>query len=189
MPLFLQLFIEFFKIGLFAVGGGLATLPFLYNLAVVHPEWYNTSQLVDMVAVSESTPGPMGINMSTYVGFTTDGLFGAIMSTMGLVVPSIIVILIVAKLLEKFKTNESVQNVFYGIRPASMGLIASAALLVMKSALLDLDAYSASGSLMDLFKLKSIIFAVILLVALRKIKLHPIAFIAVAAVAGCIFKF
>ena len=93
--LIVRLFYEFFKIGLFAIGGGMATLPFLYNLAGTHPDWFNTSQLMDMVAVSESTPGPMGVNMSTYVGFTTGGVFGGVCATLGLVIPSIIVILIV----------------------------------------------------------------------------------------------
>ena len=120
--LIVRLFYEFFKIGLFAVGGGMATLPFLYNLAGTHPDWFNTSQLMDMVAVSESTPGPMGVNMSTYVGFTTGGVFGGVCATLGLVIPSIIVILIVAKILNKVKDNPTVQKVIYGIRPASMGL-------------------------------------------------------------------
>lgn len=189
MSLIVQLFIEFFKIGLFAVGGGLATLPFLYNLAVVHPEWYTTGQLVDMVAVSESTPGPMGINMSTYVGFTTSGILGGLAATIGLVVPSIIVILIIAKLLEKFKNSKIVQEIFYGIRPASMGLIAAAALLVMKEALFNIQGFEASHNIIDLFKFKSIIFGIVLLILIKKIKLHPVVFIALAAAAGCILKF
>ena len=94
----LLLFYEFFKTGLFAVGGGLATLPFLYDIAARHPEWFTVSQLADMLAVSESTPGPLGVNMATYVGYLTAGIPGAGAATMGLVAPSVIVILIVAGL-------------------------------------------------------------------------------------------
>lgn len=131
-------------------------------MAGTHPDWFNTSQLMDMVAVSESTPGPMGVNMSTYVGFTTGGIFGGVCATLGLVIPSIIVILIVAKILNKVKDNPTVQKVIYGIRPASMGLIAGAAVLVMKEALINVDLFKQTGNITDLFEIKSIIFAVIL---------------------------
>ena len=187
--LIVRLFYEFFKIGLFAIGGGMATLPFLYNLAGTHPNWFSTSQLMDMVAVSESTPGPMGVNMSTYVGFTTGGVFGGICATVGLVIPSIIVILIVAKILNKVKDNPTVQKVIYGIRPASMGLIAGAAVLVMKEALINVDLFKQTGNITDLFEIKSIIFAVILYILMVKYKKHPIMYIAFSAVIGCIIKF
>ena len=107
----LLLFYEFFKTGLFAVGGGLATLPFLYD-----PEWFTMSQLADMLAVSESTPGPLGVNMATYVGYLTAGIPGAVAATMGLVAPSVIVILIVAAFLKRFRESRLVNNVFYGLR-------------------------------------------------------------------------
>ena len=187
--LIVRLFYEFFKIGLFAIGGGMATLPFLYNLAGTHPDWFNTSQLMDMVAVSESTPGPMGVNMSTYVGFTTGGIFGGVCATLGLVIPSIIVILIVAKILNKVKDNPTVQKVIYGIRPASMGLIAGAAVLVMKEALINVDLFKQTGNITDLFEIKSIIFAVILYILMVKYKKHPIIYVAFSAVIGCIIKF
>ena len=99
----LLLFYEFFKTGLFAVGGGLATLPFLYDMAARHPEWFTVSQLADMLAVSESTPGPLGVNMATYVGYLTAGIPGAVAATIGLVAPSVIVILIVAAFLKRFR--------------------------------------------------------------------------------------
>lgn len=187
--LIVRLFYEFFKIGLFAIGGGMATLPFLYNLAGTHPDWFNTSQLMDMVAVSESTPGPMGVNMSTYVGFTTGGIFGGVCATLGLVIPSIIVILIVAKILNKVKDNPTVQKVIYGIRPASMGLIAGAAVLVMKEALINIDLFKQTGNIFDLFEIKSLIFAVILYIGMVKFKKHPIIYVAISALVGCIVKF
>ena len=109
------LFIEFFKTGLFSIGGGLATLPFLFQMSERYG-WFTTEQLTNMIAVSESTPGPIGINIATYVGFTTEnlGVFGAIFTTLSLVLPSIIVILIIAGFLEKFKENKYVKNAFYG---------------------------------------------------------------------------
>lgn len=182
------LFFEFFKIGLFSVGGGLATLPFLYDLCNTHPDWLSKSQLLDMVAVSESTPGALGINMATYVGYIVAKLPGAITTTLGLVVPSIIVIVTIAKFLDKFKGNPTVDKVFYGIRPASIGLIAAAGYLVIVESLLDVEAFS-SGGIMDLFKFKSIIFAVLLYVGMVKIKIHPIWFILISAIVGNIVVF
>jgi len=132
----LLLFYEFFKTGLFAVGGGLATLPFLYDMAARHPEWFTVSQLADMLAVSESTPGPLGVNMATYVGYLTAGIPGAVAATMGLVAPSVIVILIVAAFLKRFRESRLVNNVFYGLRPASAAMVAAAGLSVVGLALL-----------------------------------------------------
>ena len=110
----IQLFIEFFKTGLFAVGGGLATLPFLQDMAV-RTGWFTTAQLADMVAVSESTPGPIGVNMATYVGFTVAGVPGALVATLGLITPSIIIILIIAAFLQAFRNNRFVNAAFYGL--------------------------------------------------------------------------
>ena len=144
MMIFVRLFFEFFKAGLFAIGGGMATLPFLYNISD-KTGWFTYGQLADMVAISESTPGPMGVNMATYVGFTTAGPAGAVIATLGLITPSIIVILIIAGILKAFKTNKYVQNAFYGLRPASTGLIAAAGLSVLSLVLLHKDAFAASG--------------------------------------------
>lgn len=187
--IYLRLIYEFFKIGLFAVGGGLATLPFLHQLSEKYPEWFSIGQLMDMVAVSESTPGPMGVNMSTYVGFTTGGVFGGICSTLGLIIPSIIIIIIVASIFEKFKNSKTVEKLFYGIRPASMGLIAAAGFLVIKEALLNIPLFTQSGNITDLFRLKSILFAIILYAAFVKFNKHPIFYIAAAALAGIIIRF
>lgn len=186
--IYLRLLYEFFKVGLFAIGGGLATLPFLQNLSYKFG-WYSIQELMNMVAISESTPGPMGVNMSTYVGFKTGGVFGGICSTMGLVIPSIIIIIIVASIFNKFKNSPIVDKIFSGIRPASMGLIAAAGFLVMKEALFDISLFRESGIFTDLFKFKSIIFGIILYIALVKFNKHPIFYIIAAAVIGIIFKF
>ena len=193
MKLLLTLFFEFFKTGLFAVGGGMATLPFLYDMSARHPDWFSAAQLADMVAVSESTPGPIGVNMATYVGFETGGIAGAVIATLGLITPSIIVILIVARMLKAFRGNKTVDAVFYGLRPCSVGLIAAAGILVVRIALFRIDAYAASGVLTDLFNWKALALAAVLFVLTRAVKatkkLHPVAFILASAAVGVLFSF
>ena len=148
---YLQLFWEFFKAGLFAIGGGMATLPFLYDISDA-TGWYTHAQLADMVAISESTPGPVGVNMATYVGFTTAGVPGAVIATLGVVTPSIIVILIIAGFLKSFRKNRLVNRAFYGLRPASVGLIAAAILPIIDLSLLNLDLFQRSHRFLDLFQ-------------------------------------
>ena len=191
MILYLQLFWEFFKTGLFAVGGGMATIPFLYNMADP-PCWFTRNDVANMIAVGESTPGPIGVNMATYVGYVTGSgeggppfaILGAVVATLGLITPSIIVILIIALFLKAFRNNRYVDSAFYGLRPASTGLIAAAGLSVVAANLLDLEA--AFG--LDFFNIKGIILAVILWVLTNKVKqtkgLHPILFILASAVVG-----
>lgn len=189
--IYLQLFIEFFKVGLFSVGGGLATLPFLYNISD-RLGWYSYTDLANMVAISESTPGPIGINTATYVGNIVAGILGSITATIALIVPSIIIIIIISKFLNKFKDSKHVKNVFYGLRPASVGLIAAAGFSVITMSLLNLEQYNKTGILDDIFNIKAIIFAIILLIItnLKKTKkLHPVVFIVISALVGIVFKF
>jgi chromate transporter len=185
--IYLILFFEYFKIGLFSVGGGLATLPFLIDLSHKY-NWFDESMLADMVAVSQSTPGPLGVNMATYGGFDAAGLLGGVVATVGLITPSIIVILIVAKFLEKFKTNTVVQSVFNGLRPASVGLIAVAGYEVVKIALLNIDLYKVSKNIIDLINIKALILFVIIYYAIIKYKKHPVVYIGAAAMVGILFK-
>lgn len=187
MTLYLQLFWEFFKTGLFAVGGGLATLPFLYDMGSRYG-WFTTEDVADMVAVSESTPGPMGINMATYVGYKMLGIFGGAFTTLSLVLPSVVVIIIISKILKKFRESVIVQKVFYGLRPASTGLIAAAGLGVGKIALLHVSAFEKSGIIADLFNWKCIILAIVIYITLKVFKKHPIVYILAAAAAGIIFQ-
>ena len=192
MSLYLRLFWEFFKTGLFAVGGGLATLPFMYDISD-KTGWFTRSMLADMVAVSESTPGPIGVNMATYVGFVTGGVPGAVIATVGLVTPSVIVILLIARVLKVFRENQYVDAGFYGLRPCSIGLIAAAGVLVVKLALFNTELYASTGAIADLFNVKALILAAVLLAATRCIKklkgLHPIVFILASAVIGIVFSF
>ncbi|SFK92881.1 chromate transporter [Lachnospiraceae bacterium KH1T2] len=182
----IRLFYEFFKTGLFAIGGGLATLPFLYEISA-KTGWFTTADIANMIAVSESTPGPMGVNMATYVGYSTLGIPGAVISTLGLIAPSVIIIVLVAGIMKKFRESELVQKVFYGFRPASTALIAAAGLGVAKISLLNIDVYEKSGDLWQLFNYPRLILAVIIFIAIRKTRLHPIVFIFAAAVAGVVF--
>lgn len=181
----LQLFIRFFLVGLFAVGGGLATLPFLYEMANT-TGWFTAADISNLVAVSESTPGPMGVNMSTYVGYITAGIPGGIIGPLGLVTPSVIVIIIVSIFLNKFKESKTVQNVFYGLRPASAALIASAGLGIVKLAFIGSEFNTAVFTSKSF--IVSAVMAVLLYIAVKKIKLHPVVFIAISAVIGVVFQ-
>lgn len=188
----IRLFFEFLKIGMFSVGGGMATLPFLYDMAD-ETGWCTYSQIADMLAVSESTPGPIGINMATYVGYTIGGIPGALVATFGIILPGIILVIIVTSILDKFRNNLYVEGAFYGLRPASTALITSAGLLVAKITFLNLDIYKASGAIADMLNYKAVIFAVILLIFSRWVKqtkdLHPAIFIGISAVVGIVFSF
>lgn len=189
MMLLLRLFYEFFKVGLFAVGGGLATLPFLSEMAE-KTGWFTTEQLYDMLAVSESTPGPIGVNMATYVGFTVSGVAGSVIATLGLITPSIIVILLIALFLKNFKDNKYVTSAFYGLRPASMGLIGAAGFSVIIITLFNVDLFKSTGEWLSLFNYKAIALAVVLFLCSKFFKkVHPVVWIALAAVIGIVFKF
>lgn len=194
--IYLQLFWEFFKTGLFAVGGGMATIPFLYNISDA-TGWFTHQDLANMIAVGESTPGPIGVNMATYVGFLTGmaqndlpgAIIGAVIATLGLVTPSIIVIVIIAAMLKAFRDSKLVNNAFYGLRPASTGLIAAAGLRVAVSNLI-----LVGGTYTHEFSLnwKGLILAALLWILTNKVKktkkLHPIVFIGASAVIGIIFS-
>ena len=189
--IYLQLFWEFFQTGLFAVGGGMATIPFLYDMSD-KTGWFTHNDLANMIAVGESTPGPIGVNMATYVGFVTcmeengiaGAILGAVTATLGLVAPSIIVILIVAAMLKRFKDSPLVQKAFYGLRPASTGLIAAAGISVALSNLFDFAACSINW--------KGWLLAAVLWILTNKVQktkgLHPIVFIGASALVGILFS-
>lgn len=192
--IYLRLFWEFLKTGLFSIGGGMATIPFLQRMSQT-TGWFTTEDLANMIAVSESTPGPIGVNMATYVGFKTCGVPGGIIATIGLILPSIVTILIIAGILEKFRHNRYVEHGFYGLRPASVGLIAAALLSVLLMTFFgvsNVDELLHLGSLTD-FNIGYVILAAVLIFLTRFFKptkkLHPLVFIAASAVVGIILKF
>ena len=200
MSVYLRLYWEFFKTGLFAVGGGMATLPFLKDIGQ-STGWYTYTDLMNMLAVSESTPGPIGINMATYVGFTVGGIPGAVIATLGEVTPSVIVILIVAMMLKKFRDNRYVNMAFYGLRPASTGLIGAACVAVVLEVMTGIKALAADGALVNTFRLAGetlikwpgVLLGALLIVLTNFVKpvknWHPIVFIAFSAVVGILFRF
>lgn len=176
--IYLRLFYEFAKTGLFAVGGGMATIPFLYAISE-KTGWFTASDIGNMIAISESTPGAMGVNMSTYVGFSVKGISGAVLATLGLVLPSIMIILIISRMLDKFKDSKLVKKIFYGLRPASTGLIIAAGIGVASETL---------SGVSRVLCLERGILMVVLYFAIRKWKKHPVVYIAAAAIAGIFFQ-
>ena len=187
--IYLLLFVNFFKTGLFSIGGGLATLPFLYEMSN-RTHWFTTSDIADMIAISESTPGAIGINMSTYAGFKTAGYPGGIVATVALATPSLIIILIISGFLQKFKENRHVQNALYGLRPASIAMITAAGLNVARIALLNLDAFQATHNPADLFLWKAVLLGIVIFGGQKLFpKIHPVAFIAFSALIGVVFRF
>ena len=189
--IYLRLFWEFFKVGLFSVGGGLATLPFLYSLGA-KTGWFSTADVANMLAVSESTPGPIGVTMATYAGFDCAGVFGGVVATLGLVTPSVIVIVLIAMALQAFRTNKYVDAAFYTLHPASTGLIAAAGWSVFALVLVNLDAYRASYQLADLLQWENLLLFAVIWVLTNLVKplkkLHPVVFLALAAVVGIVFR-
>ena len=189
----LQLFYEFFKVGLFAIGGGMATLPFLYDLSD-KTGWFTRTELTNMIAVSESTPGPIGVNTATYVGFQVEGVVGAIVATVGLITPSIIIILIIARFLQSFRKSRVVDSAFFGLRAASTGLIAAAGLPVLLTSMLWVEKLSdlAAGFSAAVVKWPAVALAAVVFIFSNFVpwtkKLHPILFIAFAAVVGVAFR-
>lgn len=169
---FWLLFSEFFKIGLFAFGGGMATVPFLFNLVEKY-SWFSSHELVDMVAVSESSPGPIGVNMATYAGFKAAGLLGGFIATVGLVLPSLIVIIFIARLLEKYRNSGVFMDLMYAVHPAVIALIFFAGAELGKLVLVNNFA---------------IFICVIFWGAIHFVKLHPISYIILGGIIGIILK-
>ena len=185
---YIKLFFTFFKIGLFSIGGGLATLPFLQDLADKY-DWITQAELIDMIAISESTPGPIGINTATFVGYKAAGVFGGIITTLGIVTPSIIIIIIIAHYFKKFNEKPLVKGAFFGIRPAVTGLIASVCFEIIKISVLNIDKFNLSKNILDLINIKETILFGVVLYLIYKYKKHPILYIGGAAIIGVIFKF
>lgn len=170
--IYLKLFLEFFHIGLFSYGGGYATLPFLYHIADVQ-KWYTTQQLTDMIAISSLTPGPVGVNVATFAGYTTSGVLGALVATTSVILPSFVLIIIISKLLEQFKHNKYVQSVIYVLKPTGCGLLAA----------VGVDMFINNINLFGMFLL------IALFIASITEKRDPLFYLAVAAVAGLIAGF
>ena len=185
----LRLYYEFFKVGLFAVGGGLATIPFLYDISD-RLKWFSHADVANMIAIAESTPGPIGVNMATFAGFTSAGIPGGVIATLGLITPALIMGTIIIRILNRLLGNPWVEYAFAGLRPASMAMIAAAGISVAKISLVDLSALAPGGSLSGLIVWKALILAALLFIGQRRFKkVHPVLWIALAAAAGIVFRF
>lgn len=193
-----KLFWEFCKTGLFAIGGGMATVPFLREIAD-KTGWFTAGQLADMIAVSESTPGPLGVNMATYVGYTVGSsqlgspwmsIVGAVVATLGLIFPSIVIVLCISFFLKRFRTSTLVDAALYGLRPASVALISAAGVEIVLFAILRVDSIYQIGAAQLSWKsvaLAAGVYAGTNLIPKLK-KLHPIWFILLSAIVGVILK-
>lgn len=180
--IYFELFITFFKIGLFTFGGGYAMLPLIQDEVAAH-NWIASEDLINFIAISESTPGPFAINMSTYVGTQMGGLFGGICSTLGVVLPSFIIILIVAKFFDKFKNNKYVKGCMSGLKPAAIGLIGSAVVSMALTVFFH-DGFSVNVFTGIEFYVSLVLFAVMSVLAFKKV--HPIIIICISAVVGIV---
>ena len=194
----LYLICEFLNMGLFSIGGGLATLPFLYQLTERYT-WFTRATLMDMIAISESTPGPIGLNMATYAGFSAasaggvlDGVWGGVLASFSLIAPSFFIVASIVKILDKFKENRLVKTAFYGIRPAVAALIFSAAIGIIGTSLLDIsklaDVVKILPPVLFDFAFKKLPLFLVILYFMRYDK-HPVYYIAGAALIGAIFRF
>ena len=185
MTVIFRLVFEFFKTGLFAVGGGLATIPFLEEMGN-NFGWFDVNTLTTMIAVSESTPGPMGINMATYVGYHTAGLFGGIITSLSLVVPSIIIVCVIASMYEQFKKSKVIQAIFGGLRPAVVGFILSACMGIFTSTLFNIDLFNNTNNIFLFFDYFSIFVVIVLLVINHYHKINPIYTIIGCSIIGIV---
>lgn len=179
--IYIILFVEFFKIGLFSIGGGLATLPYLERLADIYP-WFTRAELIDMIAISESTPGPIGINMATFAGYRAGDILGGIIATVSMIIPSLIIICFIARVLTRFKNNKYVDYIFYGIRACVAALILSSAL-----GLINIVMFDSSWAIMSL-NIPAFVLFFVMLYGMLKYKKHPIVYIAISAIIGCFIQ-
>ncbi|HUM83487.1 MAG TPA: chromate transporter [Lachnospiraceae bacterium] len=178
--IFFELFWTFFKIGAFTIGGGYAMLP-LIESEVTRKGWMTMEEVVNFVAVSESTPGPFAVNVSTYIGAETGGVFGAVCATTGVILPSFIIILVIAHFLKAFRENKYVQGFLGGLKPVVVSLIASAVISVGSSVFFP-DGFSLSTFAGGAFLVSFFIFLAALVAAFKK--MHPILIILAAAALG-----
>jgi len=171
MMIYFQLIYEYFKTGLFSFGGGYSTLPFLYHISDNYG-WYSAKQLSDMIAISSITPGPVGVNVATYSGYTTGGVLGSVLATGAVILPSFIIVILVAKLLNKFRENKYVQSAIYGLKPAGCGLLCAVAIKLFLTNITHLWAY--------------ILFGLLILMSI-KIKKDPLVYLSLSAAIGLFF--
>ncbi|NSW92851.1 MAG: chromate transporter [Firmicutes bacterium] len=190
--IYLTLLFTFFKIGLFSFGGGYAMIPMIEKEIEFHG-WLTPSEFIDIIAIAEMTPGPIAVNSATFVGFKTAGVLGGLLSTLGVSLPSLILVLFVSRFFFKYTNNPIKNAVFYGVRPVIAGLIVSASLFVAETALLNksfLDLFSkAALNPPEVFNLGGIFVTAVILFLLIKLKAHPILTIVIAGIIGILLYY
>lgn len=177
LKLYFLLFYEFLKIGIFAIGGGYAALPFLYYIQEQY-KWFSIDELTNMIAISNITPGPIGINMATYTGYTTAGVIGSILATTAIIIAPFILVIIIIKLFNKFKTCSAVNNIFLGLRPAACALLTS----------IGIELFYKTTVINSKIDYKAIILFIILILPFSFIKKNPLLVIAAGGIGGIILK-
>ena len=185
--IYFKLFLTFLEIGAVSFGGGYGMIS-LIREAVLSNHWLTESELINFIAVSESTPGPLGVNMATYAGYHAYGVLGGVVATLALILPSLIIIILVAKILEKFKENRLVKDTFATLRPCVTAMIAAACWQVMEKALFTVDAFLVTMNPADLINYKAMCLFILCYWLMRRYKKHPILYIAGAAVCGIVFQ-
>ena len=186
--LLLRIYFEFFKIGLFAAGGGIAMVPFLYQLSI-KTAWFSAVDIIDIFAISGITPGALGVNMTTFAGYRAAGPLGAAAAVLGLATPSVILMIVIANILKKFMNNKYAQNAFKGMSAAVCALISAAIYKIITDTLFDLRAFEAGASFANSLHIKATLFFIILLFAIRRYKAHPFLYICISAAVGLVIKF
>lgn len=187
MTSLLSLILIFAYVGLLTIGGGLVAIPIMQQEIITKRALITLPKFISMIAISESTPGPIGINMATYIGYELHGVFGAIMTSVGTTIPSIVIIIIIAKFLRHFHEKPLINAAFLGLRPATTGMIAVAAMQIFVIALFNIDNFNATGALKDLFIWKNFAFYCAACIALFRFKIHPVWAIFLGALFGIIF--
>jgi chromate transporter len=182
----LFLYAEFFKIGIFAVGGGLATLPFLFQMAdnrfmfIQQTGWLDREMIGNFLAIAQCSPGAVGVNMAAQTGFQYGGVPGGILAALGLISPAIIIISVVSRALKSFKENKVIVSIFSGLRPAAAGILCAAGFSVWKLAL-----YNSEGILWhEIIRWRECIICAMLFLLICRFKWHPVIYIALGAIAG-----
>ncbi len=183
----LILAIEYMKIGAVAIGGGYTVIPFLYYLVDKY-KWFDIAEITQMIAVSNLTPGPIGINMATFVGIKVGGILGAALTTVAFMLPSFIIICLLAKFLKRNKENKYINSVMYGLRPAAVALISIAGLKIMNTTVFHIEKFTTSHNIGDIISLKASVLLVIFGIMGLKLRKNPMILIAIAIITGLLVK-
>lgn len=186
MSILYKLCLEFFKLGLFSYGGGLAILALLQDRAI-ELGWLTSKEFADVVAISQSTPGPIAVNMATFVGFTQAGLLGSVMATFAVILPGTVISIIIAKFMAHFNEEIIVKAVLRGLRAVVIGLLAIAIINIAKVSIIDLEAYNSTHEILDLFEPIALILFGLVLFLVYKYKKHPFFYIIPAGIVGMLF--